>query len=39
MAPIIHSGEVVVGKIGDDLRMDYTTQRHALTIPAESSIF
>jgi class 3 adenylate cyclase len=22
----IHSGEVVVGKIGDDLRMDYTAQ-------------
>ncbi len=23
-----HSGEVVVGKIGDDLRMDYTAQGH-----------
>jgi class 3 adenylate cyclase len=26
----IHSGEVVVGKIGDDLRMDYTAQGHAV---------
>jgi class 3 adenylate cyclase/tetratricopeptide (TPR) repeat protein len=26
----INSGEVVVGKIGDDLRMDYTAQGHAV---------
>jgi class 3 adenylate cyclase/tetratricopeptide (TPR) repeat protein len=26
----IHSGEVVVGKIGDDLRMDYTAQGHVV---------
>jgi class 3 adenylate cyclase/tetratricopeptide (TPR) repeat protein len=26
----LHSGEVVVGKIGDDLRMDYTAQGHAV---------
>src|SRR5882672_4434997 len=26
----IHSGEVVVGKIGDDLRMDYTAQGHTV---------
>ncbi len=26
----IHSGEVVVGKIGDDLRMDYTAQGHSV---------
>jgi class 3 adenylate cyclase len=24
----LNSGEVVVGKIGDDLRMDYTAQGH-----------
>ena len=24
----IHSGVVVVGRIGDDLRMDYTAQGH-----------
>src|SRR5437762_9807793 len=26
----LNSGEVVVGKIGDDLRMDYTAQGHAV---------
>jgi class 3 adenylate cyclase len=26
----LHSGEVVVGRIGDDLRMDYTAQGHAV---------
>ncbi len=26
----LHSGEVVVGKIGDDLRMDYTAQGHSV---------
>ena len=26
----INSGEVIVGKIGDDLRMDYTAQGHAV---------
>jgi class 3 adenylate cyclase len=26
----IHSGEVVVGRIGDDLRMDYTAQGHTV---------
>jgi class 3 adenylate cyclase len=26
----VHSGEVVVGKIGDDLRMDYTAQGHSV---------
>ncbi len=26
----IHSGDVVVGKIGDDLRMDYTAQGHTV---------
>ncbi len=26
----INSGEVVVGKIGDDLRMDYTAQGHTV---------
>ncbi len=26
----LNSGEVVVGKIGDDLRMDYTAQRHTV---------
>jgi class 3 adenylate cyclase/tetratricopeptide (TPR) repeat protein len=26
----IHSGDVVVGKIGDDLRMDYTAQGHSV---------
>ena len=26
----LHSGEVVVGKIGDDLRMDYTAQGHTV---------
>ncbi len=30
----IHSGEVVVGKIGDDLRMDYTAQGHAVGLAA-----
>src|SRR5207302_2804369 len=26
----IHSGEVVVGRIGDDVRMDYTAQGHTV---------
>jgi adenylate cyclase len=26
----LNSGEVVVGKIGDDLRMDYTAQGHVV---------
>ena len=26
----LHSGEVVVGRIGDDLRMDYTAQGHSV---------
>jgi len=26
----VHSGEVVVGRIGDDLRMDYTAQGHTV---------
>jgi class 3 adenylate cyclase/tetratricopeptide (TPR) repeat protein len=26
----IHSGEVIVGRIGDDLRMDYTAQGHTV---------
>jgi class 3 adenylate cyclase/tetratricopeptide (TPR) repeat protein len=30
----INSGEVIVGKIGDDLRMDYTAQGHAVGIAA-----
>jgi len=30
----INSGEVVVGKIGDDLRMDYTAQGHAVGLAA-----
>jgi class 3 adenylate cyclase/tetratricopeptide (TPR) repeat protein len=30
----LHSGEVVVGKIGDDLRMDYTAQGHAVGLAA-----
>src|SRR5262245_5633617 len=30
----LHSGEVVVGKIGDDLRMDYTAQGHVVGIAA-----
>ena len=30
----VHSGEVVVGKIGDDLRMDYTAQGHAVGLAA-----
>ncbi len=28
----LHSGDVVVGKIGDDLRMDYTAQGHTVGI-------
>src|SRR5713101_358177 len=28
------SGEVVVGTIGDDLRMDYTAQRHTVGLAA-----
>jgi class 3 adenylate cyclase len=30
----INSGEVVVGKIGDDLRMDYTAQGHVVGLAA-----
>ncbi len=30
----IHSGEVVVGSIGDDLRMDYTAQGHVVGLAA-----
>jgi class 3 adenylate cyclase/tetratricopeptide (TPR) repeat protein len=30
----IHTGEVVVGKIGDDLRMDYTAQGHTVGLAA-----
>jgi class 3 adenylate cyclase/tetratricopeptide (TPR) repeat protein len=30
----INSGEVVVGKIGDDLRMDYTAQGHTVGLAA-----
>ena len=30
----LNSGEVVVGKIGDDLRMDYTAQGHAVGLAA-----
>jgi class 3 adenylate cyclase len=29
-----HIGEVVVGKIGDDLRMDYTAQGHTASLGA-----
>src|SRR5262249_1749377 len=30
----LNSGEVVVGKIGDDLRMDYTAQGHTVGLAA-----
>lgn len=30
----IHSGEVIVGSIGDDLRMDYTAQGHTVHLAA-----
>jgi class 3 adenylate cyclase/tetratricopeptide (TPR) repeat protein len=30
----LHTGEVVVGKIGDDLRMDYTAQGHTVGLAA-----
>ncbi len=30
----LHSGDVVVGKIGDDLRMDYTAQGHTVGLAA-----
>ena len=30
----LHSGDVVVGKIGDDLRMDYTAQGHCVGVAA-----
>src|SRR5262249_23198932 len=32
----MNSGEVVVGKIGDDLRMDYTAQGHTVGLPART---
>ncbi|MFQ5418123.1 MAG: adenylate/guanylate cyclase domain-containing protein, partial [Myxococcota bacterium] len=32
----INSGEVVVGKIGDDLRMDYTAQGHTVGLAART---
>jgi class 3 adenylate cyclase/tetratricopeptide (TPR) repeat protein len=32
----INSGEVVVGKIGDDLRMDYTAQGHTVGLAARA---
>jgi len=30
----LHSGEVIVGRIGDDLRMDYTAQGHTVGLAA-----
>jgi class 3 adenylate cyclase len=30
----LNSGDVVVGKIGDDLRMDYTAQGHTVNLAA-----
>jgi class 3 adenylate cyclase len=30
----LHSGDVIVGKIGDDLRMDYTAQGHTVGLAA-----
>ncbi len=30
----LNSGEVIVGKIGDDLRMDYTAQGHTVSLAA-----
>ncbi len=30
----LNSGEVVVGRIGDDLRMDYTVQGHVVGLAA-----
>jgi len=30
----LHSGEVIVGKIGDDLRMDYTAKGHSVGLAA-----
>src|SRR5262249_36208619 len=35
----LNSGEVVVGKIGDDLRMDYTAQGHVVGIAARVQQF
>jgi class 3 adenylate cyclase len=32
----LNSGEVVVGKIGDDLRMDYTAQGHSVGLAART---
>src|SRR5262249_34550214 len=32
----LNSGEVVVGKIGDDLRMDYTAQGHCVGLAARA---
>jgi class 3 adenylate cyclase len=32
----LNSGEVVVGKIGDDLRMDYTAQGHSVGLAARA---
>jgi class 3 adenylate cyclase len=34
----INSGEVVVGKIGDDPRMDYTAQGHTVGLAARMEI-
>ena len=34
----INSGEVVVGKIGDDLRMDYTAQGHTVGLAARMEV-
>jgi len=31
---LLNSGEVVVGKIGEDLRMDYTAQGHTVGLAA-----
>jgi class 3 adenylate cyclase len=30
----LNSGEVVIGKIGEDLRMDYTAQGHTVGLAA-----
>ena len=33
----INSGDIVVGKLGDDLRMDYTAQGETVGIPRSAS--